>query len=235
MEPRWITAFVDQPADRFERGADFWATVTGSSVSPRRGEHQEFATLVPTAGDAFCRVQVTADRSAGIHVDFHVESVPDAVIEAEGLGATVSHDFGHVAMSSPGGLTFCLVTHHGERDIPPPVGDPASTLDQICIDIPAARFDDEVRFWRELFGWTDLPASRAEFHRLVEPVGLPFRFLFQRLGPDSAATSVSAHLDVAAGEDRLAVAAQHEAWGATRLAVFDRWVVMRDPVGLLKS
>ena len=142
------------------------------------------------------------------------------------------HDLGHVVMSSPKGLTFCLVAHRGERDIPPPVGDPASTLDQICIDIPAVGFDDEVRFWRELFGWAELPVSRAEFHRLVEPGGLPFRFLFQRLETDSSATSVSAHLDVAAGEDRLAVATRHEALGATRLAVFDRWVVMRDPVGL---
>ena len=135
MEPRWITAFVDQPADCFERGTDFWAAVTGSSASTRRGERQEFATLVPTAGDSFCRVQETADGSAGIHVDFHVESVPDAVIEAEALGATVLHDLGHVVMSSPEGLTFCLVAHDGECDIPPPVGDPASRLDQICIDI----------------------------------------------------------------------------------------------------
>ena len=232
MEPRWITAFVDQPADRFERGTDFWAAVAGSSASIRRGERQEFATLVPTAGDAFFRVQETEDGSAGMHVDFHVESVSGAVIEAEALGATVLHDLGHVVMSSPEGLTFCLVAHDGECDIPPPVGDPASRLDQICIDIPAAGFDDEVRFWRELLGWADLPVSRAEFHRLVEPVGLPFRFLFQRLETDSSATSASAHLDVAAGEDRLAVAARHEALGATRLAVFDRWVVMRDPVGL---
>jgi hypothetical protein len=232
MEPRWITVFVDQPADRFEAGTDFWATVTGSSVSARRGEQHEFATLLPADGDACCRVQKTVDGSAGIHIDFHVESVPAAMIEAEERGATLLHDRGHVVMSSPEGLTFCLVAHRGERDIPSPVGDPSSALDQICIDIPAARFDDEVRFWRELFGWADQPVGRAEFHRLVEPAGLPYRFLFQRLEPDAPARSVAAHLDVAAGEERLAVAARHEALGATRLAVFDRWIVMRDPVGL---
>ncbi len=232
MEPRWISVFIDQPVSLFDEGTRFWAAVTGSSASPRRGGSDEFATLLPEAGDAFCRVQATADGSAGVHVDFHVDSVSDAAAEAEERGATVVQDLGHVVMRSPAGLTFCLVTHNGEHLIPAPVGRPARALDQICIDIPAARFDEEVRFWRELLGWADLPVGRPEFHRLVEPDGLPLRLLFQRLGSDDGATSVSAHLDIAAGEDRETIAAQHVALGATRLAEFDRWIVMRDPVGL---
>ncbi len=232
MEPRWISVFIDQPVSLFDEGTRFWAAVTRSAVSPRRGDRDEFATLVPEAGDAFCRVQATADGSAGVHVDFHVDSVLDAVSAAKKCGATVVQDLGHVVMNSPAGLTFCLVADHGERDIPAPVGETACALDQICIDIPATRFDEEVGFWRELFGWADLPVGRPEFHRFVEPDGLPVRLLFQRLGSDDGAKSVSAHLDIAAGEDRETIAAQHVVLGATRLAEFDRWIVMRDPLGL---
>jgi predicted enzyme related to lactoylglutathione lyase len=232
MKPRWITAFVDQPAALVEAGTRFWASVTESTVSPRRGDRDEFARLLPSAGDVFLRAQAIADGRARLHVDFHVDSISAAVEEARALGAKVQHDFGHVVMSSPGGLIFCFVDDEGERDIPPPVGSPASALDQICLDIPGLRFDEEVAFWRGLFGWADRQVPRAEFHRLAEPAGLPFQLLFQRLGADSAATSVSAHFDIAAGEDREAIATQHVALGATRLATFDRWIVMQDPAGL---
>jgi len=232
MHPRWITAFIDQPAELFDIGTLFWMSVTASTMSPRRGEREEFATLLPSNGDAFVRVQIAADAGAGVHIDFHVDSVPVAVAEARSLGAHVLDEGSHAVMSSPSGLRFCLVASRGETDIPPSVGSPESALDQICLDIPADQFDDEVTFWRGLFGWDDRPVARAEFHRLAEPVGLPFSLLFQRLGADSQATSASAHLDIAAGEDREAIARQHEALGATRIATFDRWIVMRDPLGL---
>lgn len=232
MQPRWITAFVDQPSESFAAGTRFWAAVTGSTPSAPRGEREEFATLLLPAGDAVLRVQKTVDASAGVHVDFHVDSIPEAVDEARGLGARVLQDLGHVLMTSPAGLTFCFVDDGGERQIPPPVGSPASALDQICVDIPDGRFDEEVTFWRRLFGWEDRSVSRPEFHRLTVPAGLPFDLLFQRLGADSSASIASAHLDLAAGEDRVAVAEQHVALGATRLAVFERWIVMQDPVGL---
>lgn len=232
MEPRWITAFVDVPAAAFDRAARFWTAVTGSELSPRRGDRAEFATLVPAVGDAFCRLQATADGTAGVHLDFHVESIDDARREAVALGATVVADHGHVLMASPAGLVFCLVADQGARVVPPPVGDPAAALGQVCIDVPAARFDDEMGFWRALLGWDDVPLERDEFFRLAEPDGLPMRVLFQRLGDESETPAAHAHLDLAAGEDRETVAGQHVALGATRIATFERWIVMRDPVGI---
>ena len=232
MEPRWITVFVDQPQERFDVGSQFWAGVTGSTISPRRGDDDEFATLVPATGDAFCRVQATTDASAGVHVDFHVDSIGDARGEATALGARVVADLGHVLMASPAGLPFCLVEAGSESRVPAPVGEPTSALDQLSIDVPASAFDAEVDFWSALLGWGRRTLAMPEFERLDETEGLPIRLLFQKLGTDSAPNRASAHLDIAAGDGREQVAAQHESFGAERVATFERWIVMRDPIGL---
>jgi hypothetical protein len=42
---RWLTVFLDFPADRFGAGAAFWQRVTGYGLSPSRGADGEFATL----------------------------------------------------------------------------------------------------------------------------------------------------------------------------------------------
>jgi Glyoxalase-like domain len=54
---RWLTVFLDFPADSFGAGVAFWREVTGSGLSPLRGAAGEFATLLPTDGDAYLRVQ----------------------------------------------------------------------------------------------------------------------------------------------------------------------------------
>lgn len=48
---RWLTAFIDRPAGTFNSAVRFWTTVTATSVSQRRGDRGQFATLIPTDGD----------------------------------------------------------------------------------------------------------------------------------------------------------------------------------------
>ncbi len=109
----WMTAFVDLAPDEFERGVEFWRGVTGYALSPARGEHDEFATLVPPDGDAHLRVQRLGDGPSRLHLDVHVADPSAAAEDAVALGATViaRPDLGYVVMSSPGGFTFCFVAH----------------------------------------------------------------------------------------------------------------------------
>jgi hypothetical protein len=49
---RWVWAFIDRPLDTFAEAARFWTRVSGTTLSPRRGEHEQFATLLPPRGEA---------------------------------------------------------------------------------------------------------------------------------------------------------------------------------------
>ena len=136
----WLSAFIDVPADPFEETVAFWSAVTGWSPSARRGADDEFLTLEP-AGDAddHVRMQRLASGEARIHLDVHV---PDPRAEADravALGATEVADQGYVVLESPGGLTFCLVTHPASRPAPPSRWPDLSTslVDQVCLDVPA--------------------------------------------------------------------------------------------------
>lgn len=231
---RWLTAFIDLPPDRFAAGSAFWLGATATELSGFRGPDASFATLIPVAGDAHLRVQRLAEPEGRIHLDLHVDDVGSAVDEAVALGATERHRDGHAVLASPGGLVFCLVDHHGEAEIAPPAADPhPCTVDQICLDVPASRFDDEVAFWSTLTGWPPEQAVLQEFTRLTRPAGSPMRLLLQRLGPDDAAESTRAHLDLSAGDHVEALAAHHGAQGAEVLGVHRFWTVMRDPAGLV--
>ena len=66
---RWLTVFLDFPASSFGGRVAFWRDVTGSGLSRFRGKAAEFATLLPPAGEAYLRVQRTADGSGGHHLD----------------------------------------------------------------------------------------------------------------------------------------------------------------------
>ena len=94
----------------------FWSEVTGWPLSPTRGDHDEFATLLPPRGDAWLKVQAVADGPGGIHLDLDVDDVPRRRAEAERLGATRIGAIGDevVILRSPGGLTFCLTPWHGD-------------------------------------------------------------------------------------------------------------------------
>jgi hypothetical protein len=120
---RWLTVFLDFPAGSFGAGVAFWREVTGSTLSPFRGAAAEFATLLPTDGDAYLRIQRVAGGSGGHHLDLHVDPavapVEQAAEQVAALGAKVLHlERGLVISASPGGFTFCLVRWQGEDTVP---------------------------------------------------------------------------------------------------------------------
>ncbi|MFI7503573.1 VOC family protein [Streptomyces sp. NPDC049687] len=226
---RWTYAFLDRPAEHFERARDFWTAVTDTSLSAPRGERDEFVTLLPGGGaDACVKAQGVAAGDGGAHLDFAVEDVAGFVRAALELGAgtSASHD-GWAVLRSPAGQLFCAVPWHGESVRPPVTG--GSRLDQVCVDVPPSAYDTEVAFWSGLLpDWSSRPGSRPEFHVLAPLPDLPVRILLQRLDEGDA---VSAHLDLACGPDIDAVRARHERLGATPVAPGPHWTVMRDPTG----
>lgn len=231
--PFWASAFLDLPASSFASGVAFWREVTGSGLSPTRGDHQEFATLVPPEGDDYLRVQRVQDGPGGIHLDLHVNDPRAAADQAVALGAVELADRGHVVLRSPSGLTFCMVSRPASRR-PPPAAWPdgsRSLVDQVCLDIPSSGYAEECGFWSALTGWelTASPVSPS-FSRLTRPAGIPLRFLIQRLEESSG--TARAHLDLAA-ENRVSEVQRHAALGATVVSEWSRWTVLRDPVGSL--
>ena len=229
--PFWASAFLDFPASSFTPGVAFWRGVTGFDLSPARGDHHEFATLVPPEGDDYLRVQRVQDGPGGIHLDLHVDDPRAAADEAVALGAEELADRGHVVLRSPGGLTFCMVSRPATRR-PPPAAWPdgnRSLVDQVCLDIPSSGYAEECGFWSALTGWelTASPVSPS-FSRLTRPAGIPLRLLIQRLEESSG--TARAHLDLAA-EDRASEVQRHAALGATVVAENSHWTVLRDPVG----
>src|SRR6478609_8135389 len=235
----WVTAFIDLPPDVHEAGTRFWSAVTAYAVSPPRGEHAEFTTLLPPVGDPFLKIQRTSSVSGppGLHLDLHVTSAADSAARAESLGAQVTHrsEHGFVVLRSPGGFVFCFV-HEVLAERPWPTRWPQeheSVVDQVCLDIPAESFETECAFWSGLTGWPVRGSvSRPEFRHLVRPDGIPIRLLLQRLG-SSADGPVTGHLDLAC-DDRPTEVARHEALDATVVADHGGgWTTLRDPAGAL--
>ncbi len=227
---RWVSAFVDVPAADLEAATAFWCAVTGSRPAPPFGDDREFVPLEPAAGHPCLWLQRVGSGSPACHVDLYVDDLAAAVADAQRLGAAVTRDGDEwVALSSPGGLPFCLVPHRDQTVCPEPVGDPASLVDQVCLDIPPSAYDAEVAFWVGLTGWEHAVEGSPEFERLVRPEGIPYAFLLQRLDDEQPAVSV--HLDLAC-EDRDAESARHAELGAVVVRREQAWTVMRDPVGL---
>ncbi len=233
MTPSWLSAFLDFPGDTYDAGVAFWEDVTGFERSAPRGEHDEFATLRPSDGDDYLRVQRVGDGSPRVHLDVHVDDPRAAWDEAGRIGARLVADHGgHLILASPGGLTFCLVSHRAATRPRPrtwPDGH-TSYVDQVCIDIPPSRYDDELDFWHALTGWQRRdPKPGSEFGRLTPGPDQPLQLLLQRL--DDEQDAVTAHLDWSASDRETEVAA-HVAAGAEVQGRFEGWTVLRDPAGL---
>lgn len=233
---RWLTVFLDLPTGAPDSTASFWADVTGTSLSAWRGDKDEFATLIPPDGDAYLRLQRVQNRTGGCHLDLHVnvdaEPLDEIGSRAESLGARLkSWEEDLVVLTSPGGLAFCLVPWNQETAVPRPVqsdGAGANRADQICLDIPPARFDDECSFWSELTGWDVRPGALPEFRYLRRPDGVPARILLQRRTYARRSDPVTAHLDFAC-EDSAGAAIRHATAGARVVATFPGWITMADP------
>jgi predicted enzyme related to lactoylglutathione lyase len=232
---RWLTAFIDLPASRFDAGVAFWATVTGAALSALRGDHDEFATLVPPDGDAFISVQRVANGPGGIHLDLHVDDLDASADRLRRAGAEVVATLDYVVMRSPAGYTFCLVPPRSASVLASPhhAGAGTSRVDQLAIDVPAAAFEGEVEFWAAATGSAPTPSARyREFTFVARQEGMPLRLLLQRLGPDDARAHATGHLDLAAGTDVAALAAWHVELGAEVVRVTEHWTTLLDPAGL---
>lgn len=223
----WLWAFLDTPLDSADESWPFWATVTRTTMSPRRGPDDEFATLLPARGGSWIKLQAVGS-GGGLHLDLDGRDVHASARHAAALGA---RQIGHIddtviIMQSPGGFTFCLTTwdgtsgqvRTGEVDL----------LDQVCLDIPSTAWERECRFWADLTGWELRDGSiPSTFRYLVRRDDLPIRVLLQRVG---ATGPVTGHLDFAC-TDRGATVAAHVAAGARVVAEHPGWTVMEDPVG----
>jgi hypothetical protein len=232
MTPFWASGYLDLDPASYDVGVAFWRDVTGWQVSPSRGEAGEFATFVPPEGDPHLLVQRLAVGPSRIHVDLHVDDPQAAAERAVRLGARVVADPGWVVMASPGGYPFCFVPHRASTPAPATEwpGGHTSLVDQVCIDVPGELYDREEAFWRELTGSGIEPSPHHPEFRWLTPVeGHGARLLLQRL--DDPLGEIRAHLDLST-TDRAAEAARHEALGATRVADFDIWTLLTDPVGL---
>jgi hypothetical protein len=234
---RWTTALLDYPAVSFDKASAFWQAVTASVVSAGAGDQAEFATLLPANGDAVVRVRRLHDGPAACHLDVHADDVRAAAAHADRLGASVIGERdGYVVLRSPGGLSFCVVGHDGERERPAPASWPGghkSLVDQLSIDIPPEHYGRECGFWSRLTGWPQIPGSRPEFTFLSRPDGMPLRLLLQRLDePNFGLSGCTAHLDLAC-DDVPAEIARHESLGASVVRVMTNWTTLRDPAGLL--
>lgn len=219
----WIQLFLDTPATHLDEAVTFWSAVTGWEPSERRGEDGQFLTLLPRSGPAWVKVQAV-DGPAAVHLDLDTDDRPAAVAAARALGATHAWTYHDVeVMRSPGGLTLCHTLVDGPTAL---ARDGATILDQVCIDVPRARWDAEVTFWSELTGRPPEVGALPEFVRLVE-ADKP-RILLQRTqDPDGP---VRAHPDLATA-DRAADTRRHERLGAVVRDVHDFWTVLVAPGG----
>lgn len=227
MSIDWVSAFLDSPEETAAESEVFWAALTGCTLSHRRGEIAEFATLLPDQGDAYLQVQEVVQSVPGaLHLDLHTTDVPGLSARAEQLGATASYVAeGYVVCGSPGGLTFCVVPHRaGHRPAPHAWPSGRSVVDQVCLDIPPSRWGSEGAFWEALTGWPREPAG--EFERLARPADVPLAFLLQEL--DDEQPTVTAHLDLAC-DDRDAETDRQQSLGAEVVRREAWWTVMRDP------
>jgi hypothetical protein len=235
MQVTWAALFADVAAAEFDTAATFWTAVGGGVLGMPSGARDEFVPIVRPDEDPYVYLQRTgrASGEAGWHFDLFVTDRSGAVSEAVELGARVRHDGGgFVAMASPAGQAFCLVSEQRYTRRPQPVAWPdghQSLIDQICFDLPPAGFEGEVRFWAALTGWERRASEHEEFQRLVRPPAQPVRILLQRMkGPEP----LGAHVDLSC-DDVAAEVARHERLGAQVVRRTEGWTTLRDPVGLL--
>ncbi len=231
--PYWLTAFLDFPAEEFDRGAAFWSQVTGWPLSPTRGEHDEFASLVPPDGADYLRLQRLGEGETRLHLDVHVADPQEAAIAAQERGASVVRQAypDLVVLASPAGFEFCLVGQ--PRDTVPAAphwpGGHRSRVSQVCLDIPPESHAEEVAFWAgTLHGQLRPAAGRPELAWIDPPGPFPLQVVTQRL---ALGNLVRGHLDIAS-DDRRAEVERLRRHGAMVRSVRPERTVLEAPGGI---
>lgn len=227
--PRWIWVFLDTPQGGADAAWEFWRLVTATTLSPRRGDRGQFATLLPADGDPWLKVQATGADRPGLHLDLDTDDEVAFAGHACTLGAReLFREEGLVVLASPGGFAFCATRARGEWAPTTPAEGARAVLDQVCLDVPPDAYDEEVAFWAALLGRTPQPLRRPEFLLLPPPDGQPVRLLLQRR--EVGAGPVRGHPDFATA-DRAAEVARHEALGARVGPSFPFWTALTAPDG----
>src|SRR5258706_309296 len=108
MTIQWVFAFIDRPAEGFEAASAFWSTVLKWTVSSRRGDHDEVATLLPPDGDAYVKLQAVG-AGGGMHLDLACSdrTLVRAWHEKNGATVVAEHPLWTV-MRDPAGGVYCL-------------------------------------------------------------------------------------------------------------------------------
>ena len=229
----WTHAFIDVPRDRVDAAKAFWAAVTGWEPGPPWAGHPEFVSLAPSdGGTPYLHVQAV-DAAPRVHLDIAGDLDRQSERLAE-LGAHRGqrHD-GWQVLSSPAGLPFCVCPDRPPYKRPAAVrwpGGHRSRLVQLCVDVSAARADDDCTFWRAATGWADELVDAPEFRRLAHRVESPPQLLVQRVDEDRS-TSAGAHLDLGT-DDIPAEVARLQALGARVLWPGRGFTALEDPTGL---
>jgi Glyoxalase-like domain len=234
---RWMHVFVDIPAEQHQVGLDFWSAATGWQPSSPWAGHPEFVSLEPASGTPYVHVQ-RIDGPARIHVDLVVAEVEAARDRLAALGAGTGdrHPWWQV-MASPGGLPFCLVAERESWEVPPASAwrtGHRSRVTQVSVDAPDAQHDDELRFWQAATGWRLDAAGPPDLPHLLPVAPTALQLLVQRLGPEDNSSATRAHIDFGTDEIPTEVI-RLQTLGAELVddSHLPRWVVMRDPTGLL--
>jgi hypothetical protein len=229
-QPAWLTVFLDFPAGEFDAGTRFWAGATGYPLSSFRGAHDEFATLVPPAGEAYLKLQRLGEGPTRLHLDLHVKDPFADAEAAEAGGAELLEEspHGYFVMRSPAGFTFCLVKLCG-TSVPGPVLWPdghRSRVSRFCLDVPRTQYAAEVRFFQTLLGgrWREV----AEPETALRPAS--DWALDVRLQPAEIVSEVTSHLHVLT-DDLAAEVERLEDLGARRRALRTGKAILEVPGG----
>jgi hypothetical protein len=230
--PFWLTAFADFPTSEFDAGLAFWVGATGHRRSAFRGGLDEFASLLPQAGDEYLRVQRLGDGPTRLHLDLHVPDPWTSAEAAEAAGAELIEDPGHgyLVLRSPAGQVFCLVSAE-LAEVPAPVrwpGGHSSRVTEVCLDVPVAHYPAEVTFWKAMLGGDWVP--RGGDDPLVRRAAGDWA-LGLLLQPAVITAEASGHLHLST-DDRRAEVERLTALGAQVRAVRHGWTVLEAPGGL---
>ncbi len=232
----WLHTVIDDPAGLHASTAKFWQRVLGWPLGEPWPGHPELRSLEPARGAPYVHLQQVAGPQR-VHVDVACEEPEPSIEAAVAAGAEVTGRFERlVALRSPGGLPFCVLTS-AARVAPEPVQWPSghrSRLVQVSVDSPGARHDDEVTFWRGLLEgrWVGYSSPEvAEFAgKWHDDAGSPLQLLFQRL--DEPDGEVRAHLDLGTDGQPAEVRRIVDLGAQDVGRGHGGWHVLRDPTGL---